>query len=136
MLNKNIEIAGQVLHLLLDEIGKMLKPGITGNDINSFAEDCINNYGNGCTLACKGYQCFPASLCVSINEGIIHGIPSNKTGINFTATEIVADNYNLEFNFQGPALSWPVVYACWLENENGENIQNIYWSIKRFSQFF
>lgn len=78
MVNKNTEIAGKVLHLLLNEIGKMLKPGITGNDINSFAEDRINNHSNGCTLACKNYQGFPASICVSINNDIVHGLPSDK----------------------------------------------------------
>ena len=95
MLNKNIEIAGQVLHLLLDEIGKMLKPGIDGNDINSFAEDCINNYSNGCTLACKGYQGFPASLCVSVNEEIVHGVPSNKI---FKDGDIVKVDIVIEYN--------------------------------------
>ena len=77
-INRNIAIAGKVLHLLLEVIGKFIKPGITGKDINLFAEKCINNYGHGCKLACKGYNNFPASLCISINENIIHGIPNDK----------------------------------------------------------
>ena len=95
MLNKNIQIAGQILHLLLDEIEKILKPGITGNDINSFAEECINNYGNGCKLACKGYRGFPDSLCISINENMIHGIPSNRI---FKEGDIIKIDIVIEYN--------------------------------------
>jgi len=77
-LNTNIKIAGQVLHLLMKEIENILKEGITENDINSFAEECINEYGLGCRLASKGYEGFPASLCVSTNDEIVHGVPSNR----------------------------------------------------------
>lgn len=60
----------------LAEIAKILKPGITGLDLDKLAEEFINDHG--ALPAFKGYGGFPNSLCISINEAVVHGIPNNK----------------------------------------------------------
>jgi len=80
-MNTEIKLAGKIAHNLLDEIGTRIKYGITTKDINDVAENIIKEYYPDCKLACKNYKGFPASLCVSINEEIIHGIPSKERTI-------------------------------------------------------
>lgn len=54
-----------------------IKPGITTKELDKLAEDYIRSMGGIPT--CKGYEGFPASLCTSINDEVVHGIPSNRT---------------------------------------------------------
>ena len=60
----------------LSEVASMIKPGMTGADIDRAAETLILD--NSGLPAFKGYRGFPATLCVSVNEQVVHGIPSNK----------------------------------------------------------
>ena len=60
----------------LAEVGRHIKPGISTKELDSIAEDFIRSHG--ATPAFLGYQGFPASLCISINEQVVHGIPSAK----------------------------------------------------------
>ncbi len=57
-------------------VGEMLKPGVTGKKIDKAAEEFIRD--NGGVPAFKGYKGFPATLCVSPNEFVVHGIPSDR----------------------------------------------------------
>lgn len=57
-------------------VGSMLKPGIRGDEIDTVAEEYIRS--NGGIPAFKGYHGFPATLCVSTNKTVVHGIPSNN----------------------------------------------------------
>lgn len=66
--------ACQIAGRLLRELGLRIRPGISTGELNEFAEDFITIAG--CTPAFKGYQGFPAALCTSINEEIVHGMPS------------------------------------------------------------
>lgn len=65
---------------ILKEVAKKVKPGIKTGVLNAYAEQLIDEAG--CTAAFLGYQPkgarepFPAALCVSINEEIVHGIPN------------------------------------------------------------
>ena len=85
--------AGKVASRILLELQKIIKPGITGVDINNFAEDFISRYYPGFHLSSKGYNGFPASLCVSVNEEIVHGVPSQKIIKNgdLVTVDIVVD---------------------------------------------
>ena len=85
--------AGKVASRILLELQKIIKQGITGVDINNFAEDFISRYYPGFHLSSKGYNGFPASLCVSVNEAIVHGIPSQRTIKNgdLVTVDIVVD---------------------------------------------
>ncbi len=59
---------------VLAMIGETLKPGITGNEIDAKAEQLIRD--NGAVPGFKGLYGFPGTLCISRNEGIVHGIPT------------------------------------------------------------
>ena len=53
-----------------------IKPGITTKELDKLAEDYIRSLGGIPT--CKGYEGFPCSLCTSVNDEVVHGIPSNR----------------------------------------------------------
>ncbi|MES2702736.1 MAG: type I methionyl aminopeptidase [Bacteroidota bacterium] len=59
----------------LTEVAKFLKPGITTLSIDKMAEAFIRD--NGGVPSFKGYHGFPASLCISVNEVVVHGIPND-----------------------------------------------------------
>ncbi|NNE30564.1 MAG: type I methionyl aminopeptidase, partial [Saprospiraceae bacterium] len=59
----------------LETVAAELKPGITGAQIDALAETVIRDHG--AVPGFKGYNDFPATLCISVNEGVVHGIPNN-----------------------------------------------------------
>jgi len=67
---------GKILAQALYEVEKMVKPGITTLELDRAAEALI--LSAGAKPAFKGYDGFPFSLCTSINEEIVHGIPSGR----------------------------------------------------------
>lgn len=58
------------------ELAKVIRPGITTGQLDRLAEEFIRD--NGGIPACKGYEGYPATLCTSVNEQVVHGIPSDK----------------------------------------------------------
>ena len=66
--------AGRILAITHEELKKTIKPGITTYDIDKLGEEVIRS--NGCTQSFLNYCGYPASICVSINEEVVHGIPS------------------------------------------------------------
>ena len=64
----------QLVCKTLSTVASLLKPGITGSQIDQEAEKFIRDHG--AVPAFKGYRGFPATLCISRNEQIVHGIPS------------------------------------------------------------
>lgn len=68
--------AGRILEIVHDEMEKALKPGMTTHDIDALGEEVIRSYG--CEPSFLNYNGYPASICVSINDEIVHGIPSKK----------------------------------------------------------
>ena len=68
--------AGEVTAMMLDELPRIIKPGITTKDIDHWCEQFILKHDM--KPAFKGYGGFPASACVSVNEEVVHGIPSKK----------------------------------------------------------
>lgn len=76
-----IRTASMVIAELFDELSKMIEPGISTLELDRFAESYIRDRGG--RPAFKGYQIpglkpFPGTLCTSINDCIVHGIPSRK----------------------------------------------------------
>ena len=65
--------AGKVVAETLYELGKRVKPGVTTGELNEFADEFIRKCG--CVPAFLNYQGFPASICTSINNEVVHGIP-------------------------------------------------------------
>ncbi|MDD2483616.1 MAG: type I methionyl aminopeptidase [Eubacteriales bacterium] len=68
--------AGAVTAKILRDLRKFIVPGITTKDIDDFVEQSI--LGSGMIPAFKGYNGYPASACVSVNQQVVHGIPSKK----------------------------------------------------------
>lgn len=66
--------AGKILAKVHEELGNELKPGMSTLDIDRLGEDMIRSFG--CEPSFKNYQGYPASICVSVNEEVVHGIPS------------------------------------------------------------
>jgi len=69
--------AGNILAIVHEELEKFLKPGISTLDIDKKANEIIKSYN--CIPSFLNYNGFPASVCVSINEQVVHGIPNKKT---------------------------------------------------------
>ncbi|MEO1515286.1 MAG: type I methionyl aminopeptidase [Bacteroidota bacterium] len=59
----------------LAHVASRIQPGITGKQIDKEAEELIRDHQ--ASPAFKGYRGFPATLCISVNEGVVHGIPSD-----------------------------------------------------------
>ena len=68
--------AGYLVSLTHQYLKTFIKPGITTNELDKLAEDFIRS--NGGIPSCKGYQGFPKNICISINDEVVHGIPSNR----------------------------------------------------------
>lgn len=66
--------AGRILAITHEEMRKELKAGMTTCDIDRLGEEVIRSYG--CEPSFLNYMGYPASICVSINDEVVHGIPS------------------------------------------------------------
>ncbi|MCF7886859.1 MAG: type I methionyl aminopeptidase [Candidatus Omnitrophica bacterium] len=90
---KSLKRAGKAVSQILKRLKKFVKPGTTSLDINDFAVKFLTENFPNCNLSSKGYGGFPASVCVSFNENIIHGIPSKKEVKNgdIVKVDIVVD---------------------------------------------
>ncbi|MEX2145157.1 MAG: type I methionyl aminopeptidase [Candidatus Spechtbacterales bacterium] len=65
--------SGKIAALILHEIADAAQPGVKTSQLNELAEKLIKVHG--VEAAFKGYQKFPASLCASINDVVVHGVP-------------------------------------------------------------
>lgn len=68
--------AGKILAQVHDELEQFVKPGISTKDIDKKGEEIIRSFG--CIPSFLNYNGYPASICVSINEEVVHGIPTDK----------------------------------------------------------
>lgn len=68
--------AGRILALVHQQLGREIKPGISTWEINRIGEDLIRSHG--CEPSFLGLYGYPASICVSVNEEVVHGIPSKE----------------------------------------------------------
>lgn len=68
--------AGRILALVHENLAKEIKPGMSTLDIDRLGEEMIRSYG--CIPSFKNYCGYPASICVSVNEEVVHGIPNAK----------------------------------------------------------
>lgn len=63
----------------LAEVGRHIRPGVTTAYLDHIGEQFIRD--NGGIPLCKGYEGFPSALCISVNDVVVHGIPSDKVFI-------------------------------------------------------
>ena len=68
--------AGALLHEVLDQLKTMIEPGVTTAHLDQEAERLIR--GAGAIPSFKGYEGFPASICASVNDEVVHGFPTDK----------------------------------------------------------
>jgi methionyl aminopeptidase len=68
--------SGKITAYILSELSNMIRPGISTKEIDEFVEGIILK--NHMIPSFKGYNGYPASACVSVNEEVVHGIPSPK----------------------------------------------------------
>jgi methionyl aminopeptidase len=68
--------SGKIVATVLKEISQLVTPGMTTADLDVYAEKRIREMG--ATPSFKGYHGFPASICSSINNEVVHGIPNRK----------------------------------------------------------
>ena len=68
--------SGKILEIVHKELEKALHPGMSTLDIDRLGEEVIRSYG--CIPSFLNYNGYPASICVSVNEEVVHGIPDSK----------------------------------------------------------
>lgn len=68
--------SGRIVAEALDKLAKLAEPGITTLELDRFAEDYILKRGG--KPAFKGYRGYPYTLCTSVNEQVVHGLPSGR----------------------------------------------------------
>jgi len=71
-----MRVANQLVARVLKQLRERVAPGVTTEELDRFAEAEVR--AAGATPAFKGYHGFPATLCVSVNEQVVHGIPSTR----------------------------------------------------------
>ena len=77
--NREIEllsIAGHIVYMTHQYLKPYIKEGITTLELDKLAEEFIENHD--ATASFKGYNGFPSTLCISINDEVVHGIPSKR----------------------------------------------------------
>ena len=85
--------AGKVTGYILKELEQFMKPGVATIEIDRYVEKTVKEYGM--TAAEKGYCGYPASVCVSINDEVVHGIPSKKRILqdgDIVSVDLVVEN--------------------------------------------
>lgn len=90
---KAIKKSGRILATALNELESLIVVGTTGVDVDKRAREILKK--QGATPAFLGYQGFPASICISINDAVVHGIPSDKP---FKDGDIVGLDFGVLFD--------------------------------------
>jgi methionyl aminopeptidase len=98
--------AGHLVALVFEKVGPMVKPGVSTMELSLAAEKVIRDGGG--LPSSKGYGGFPAAICASVNEVLVHGIPSEKKIL--TDGDIVSLDVTAELNgYEGDACrTYPV----------------------------
>ena len=94
--NSEIEIlteANQIVAATLKMLQERIEPGVSTWQLDRWAENKCRKSGS--VPAFKGYRGFPASLCVSVNEQVVHGIPSRKTVLR--NGDIISIDFGVKF---------------------------------------
>ena len=71
-----LRVAGNIVYKTHQYLKPYLKPGITTQEIDDLADKYIRSLD--ATPSCKGYNGFPAAICISVNDEVVHGIASSK----------------------------------------------------------
>jgi methionyl aminopeptidase len=102
---RSMKRSNQIVAKILSELGQKIKPGIPTKDLDEYAERRAREMD--AVPAFKGYRGYPASLCTSINEEIVHGIPSSRI---LRSGDIISLDFGVVYDgFYGDAaVTYPV----------------------------
>ena len=104
---KEIEImkkGGRILGEILGELKKKVKPGVSTLELNDFAEKLL--FSKKVESAFKGYKGYPSSLCTSVNNVVVHGIPNSETILKS------GDLISLDFGLKHQGLYVDAAISC------------------------
>jgi methionyl aminopeptidase len=143
-----LKLSNELVSRTLAYIASELKVGVTGKHIDKLAEEFIRDNGGIPTF--KGYRNFSASLCMSLNDAVVHGIPSDK---EFVETDLISIDCGVTLNgFVGDAAftflfhkaSTEALYLCERTRESlslgiqkacmGNRIGDISYEIQHFCE--
>lgn len=92
--------AGRIVAVVLQKMREAVKPGIKTRKLNDIADQEISKWASA-RASFKGYHGFPASICVSVNDEVVHGIPGNRM---LCEGDIVSLDFGIIYKgFQGDA---------------------------------
>lgn len=94
--NEQLELikkAGAITSDCLSFLSFQVQPGMTGVRLDKLADDFVQSFGGTC--ACKGYQGYPASICISVNSQAVHCVPSNDA---FKPGDVVKLDLVVDYN--------------------------------------
>lgn len=108
---ENLRVSGKILVTVLETVASAVVPGRTTEQLNAIAERELE--ANGGNPAFKGYQPdsstlpFPASICISLNDEVVHGIPSNR---KIYEGDIISLDFGVEYSgmYTDCAVTMPV----------------------------
>lgn len=102
---QEIRLSNQIVAKILAELKDLIKPGVQTKELNDYAERRSKELG--AVPAFKGYRGFPASLCTSINEEIVHGIPSSR---KLREGDIISLDFGVNYRgyYGDAAVTYPV----------------------------
>ena len=102
---KKIRVAGQLVAKTLKHLKQKVKPGITTQELDIASQEFLGECG--VKAAFFGYRDYPAHVCVSVNEEIVHGIPSGRVLLD---GDIVSIDFGVEYQgyFGDAAITVPV----------------------------
>jgi methionyl aminopeptidase len=98
--------AGRLVGEVITELSQIVAPGVTTADLDAVAEKRIRKAG--ASPAFKGYHGYPATICASINEEVIHGIPSGRRVLNEGDVISIDVGVSLDGYFGDSAVTLPV----------------------------
>jgi methionyl aminopeptidase len=105
--------AGQIVARVLKTLSENIRPGMKTKELDKIAEKELTRLGAKSSF--KGYRGFPANLCVSVNDEIVHGIPGDKV---LHEGDIVSLDFGAIYNgFQGDAAITVIVGSARPEAE-------------------
>jgi methionyl aminopeptidase len=88
-----MEVANRIVAEILEGVKEKIRPGVETAALNEVAQDMCRR--RGVEAAFKGYRGYPASICVSINEEVVHGIPGER---RLKAGELVSLDFGVKCN--------------------------------------
>jgi methionyl aminopeptidase len=90
---ERMRVANVLVADVLAELAAMVKPGVTTADLDAAAEKLVRSAG--AEPAFKGYRGYPSTLCASVNEQVVHGIPSSRA---LTEGDIISLDMGVKLN--------------------------------------